>query len=218
MRQEMNSKKTIPGDTKKVFLKYLTCSRTFSYLLNRELGHTNENEERASDSLAGGLANLGHQCGMLWGAALAVGAESYGRNDDRGLAIAMAIAATQRLMESFSNTAKSVKCQDIIGFDLNNKVEAEKFMKTSFYDIENSPCFNLAEKWAPDAIYSAREALSHKQTEVPELPMSCASELAQKMGATDEEVVTVAGFAGGLGLSGNACGALSAAIWMKNLA
>ncbi|MGD2033608.1 MAG: C-GCAxxG-C-C family protein [Bacteroidales bacterium] len=28
----------------------------------------------------------------------------------------------------------------------------------------------------------------------------------------------VAGFAGGLGLSGNACGALSAAIWMKLLA
>ncbi|MCK5458234.1 MAG: C_GCAxxG_C_C family protein, partial [Melioribacteraceae bacterium] len=38
-----------------------------------------------------------------------------------------------------------------------------------------------------------------------------------KMGASDEEMVMVAGFAGGLGLSGNACGALSAAIWMKSL-
>jgi len=47
--------------------------------------------------------------------------------------------------------------------------------------------------------------------------MSCASEVAKKMGASDEEMVMVAGFAGGLGLSGNACGALSAAIWMKNL-
>ena len=47
--------------------------------------------------------------------------------------------------------------------------------------------------------------------------MSCASEVAKKMGASDEEMVTVSGFAGGLGLSGNACGALSAAIWMKNL-
>jgi hypothetical protein len=37
------------------------------------------------------------------------------------------------------------------------------------------------------------------------------------MGATDEEIVMVAGFAGGLGLSGNACGALAAAIWMKTL-
>jgi hypothetical protein len=37
------------------------------------------------------------------------------------------------------------------------------------------------------------------------------------MGANDEEMVMVAGFAGGIGLSGNACGALGAAIWMKNL-
>ena len=214
----MNNKRTIPEDTKKVFLKYLTCSRTFSYLLNREFGHTNEDEERASDSLAGGLANLGHQCGMLWGAALAAGAESFRRNDDRGFAIAKAIAATQSLMKSFSNIAKSVNCRDIIGFDLNNKAEAAKFMQNSFYDIENSPCFDLAEKWAPDAIYSAKESLSRNQTRVPKLPISCASELAEKMGATDEEIVTVAGFAGGLGLSGNACGALSAAIWMKNLA
>jgi len=33
----------------------------------------------------------------------------------------------------------------------------------------------------------------------------------------NNEMIMVAGFAGGLGLSGNACGALSAAIWMKNL-
>jgi hypothetical protein len=32
-----------------------------------------------------------------------------------------------------------------------------------------------------------------------------------------EEVVMVAGFAGGLGLSGNGCGALSAAMWMNTL-
>jgi len=38
------------------------------------------------------------------------------------------------------------------------------------------------------------------------------------MGASDAEMVMVAGFAGGLGLSGNACGALAAAIWMKTLA
>ena len=37
------------------------------------------------------------------------------------------------------------------------------------------------------------------------------------MGATEEECVTVAGFAGGIGLSGNGCGALSAVIWYKML-
>jgi hypothetical protein len=38
------------------------------------------------------------------------------------------------------------------------------------------------------------------------------------MGATDEEIVMVAGLAGGMGLSGNACGALGAVIWWKTLA
>jgi hypothetical protein len=37
------------------------------------------------------------------------------------------------------------------------------------------------------------------------------------MGANNEEMIMVAGFAGGLGLSGNACGALSTAIWLKSL-
>ena len=37
------------------------------------------------------------------------------------------------------------------------------------------------------------------------------------MGGNEEEMVMVAGFAGGLGLSGNGCGALSAAIWMTVL-
>ena len=37
------------------------------------------------------------------------------------------------------------------------------------------------------------------------------------MGASDEEMVMVAGFAGGLGLSGNGCGALAAAVWKNAL-
>jgi hypothetical protein len=38
--------------------------------------------------------------------------------------------------------------------------------------------------------------------------------LAQKMGASDLHAVMAAGLAGGIGLSGGACGALGAAIWL----
>jgi hypothetical protein len=38
------------------------------------------------------------------------------------------------------------------------------------------------------------------------------------MRASNEETVMVAGFAGGMGLSGNACGALAAATWLNTLA
>ena len=37
------------------------------------------------------------------------------------------------------------------------------------------------------------------------------------MGGTPEEIQAVAGFAGGLGLSGNGCGALAAALYQKAL-
>ena len=53
------------NDTKKLFRKLGSCSRTYFYILNREFGHTKEIEERAADPLAGGLMQTGHQCGML---------------------------------------------------------------------------------------------------------------------------------------------------------
>jgi hypothetical protein len=109
-------------------------------------------------------------------------------------------------------------CRDIVGFDFSDKLSMAQFMLNSLPGgFTNMVCMNLAEKWAREAIQSAREGLSIEQTEMPELPLSCASEVAKKMEASDEETIMVAGFAGGMGLSGNACGALGAAIWMSSL-
>jgi hypothetical protein len=204
---------------KNVFIKKGTCSQTFCYLLNREFDYLKETEGRAADPLAGGLMNTGHQCGMLWGSALAVGAESFRRHNDHDQAIATAISATQLLMGSFLKRTKTVNCRDITGCDLTSKSGMTKLMlKTLLYGFIYSPCFNLAEKWAPEAIQSATEGLSYQQMDLPQMSISCASEVAKKMRASDEEMVMVAGFAEGLGLCGNACGALSAAIWMNTLA
>ena len=205
--------KTKRSDTKRLFLKKGACSHTFFYILNREFGFFNEDAERASDPLAGGLAQEGYQCGMLWGAALGVGAESYRRNSDIGKATTQAIIATQYLLESFINRAKSADCSVITDCDLNSKFGLAKYL------ISGKPikCFRLAENWAPEAIQSAREGLSIELSDLPHTPINCASEVVRKMGGSEEETVMVAGFAGGFALSGNACGALGAAIWMKTL-
>ena len=208
-----NNSKTIQQDTKKMFRKLGTCSRTLFYILNREFGYPLENEECAADPLAGGILQQGYQCGMLWGASLAVGAESFRRHDDQGRAIGMAIKATQYIMESFINRAKSADCLDITSCDFTSKLSLVKY----FFSGRFLSCYKLAEKWAPEAIQSATEGLSLEQTDLPQMPISCASEVAKEIGASDQEMVMVAGFAGGLGLSGNACGALSAAIWMNTL-
>ena len=72
----------------------------------------------------------------------------------------------------------------------------------------------MAARYAPVAFSEINTALSEKHIEAPSPPVSCAAMLAQKMGVSDMHTVMAAGFAGGIGLSGGACGALGAAIWI----
>jgi len=205
------------NDAKEVFKNCGTCSRTFAHILNREFGHPKEHEERAMNPLAGGIMNQGHQCGMIWGAALAVGAESYRKYENLDKAIATAVTATQEVMASFIKESGATNCRDIIGYDLTSKIGMAKFMmKVTSKGMKNSLCFNLAEQWAPEGVDVATQSLSQNIT-MAQKSLSCASEVVRKMGGGDEEATMVAGFAGGLGLSGGACGALSAAIWKKTL-
>lgn len=205
-------------NVKQTFKNCGTCSQTFAHLLNREFGQPMEMEEVAIDPLAGGLLNHGHQCGMLWGAILATGAEASRRYDSIDEAIAVTISASQHVVHSFLNKTNTVNCREITGYKLNTFLGMVGYIiKTLSKGMMNSPCFNLAEEWAPDAINSASKGLDQPHIHLTCQPVSCASLVAQKMGASDGEAVMVAGFAGGLGLSGNACGALAAAIWLKTL-
>jgi len=204
---EKNSK-----DTKWVFIKKGTCSRTLFYILNREYGYPLEEEEQAADPLCGGIMQQGYQCGLLCGATLAVGAESSRRREDHGQAIGLAIEATQHVMDSFQQRARSVDCFDITEADLSRKTGLAMFLVSGKF----VSCFKLSDRWAPEAIAAAKEGLE-RESSYTSTPVSCASEVVKAMGASKEEMVMVAGYAGGMGLSGGACGALSAAIWMNSL-
>ena len=214
----MKNKETSPNDTKNVFRKCGTCSQTYFYLLNREFGHRKENEERAADLLAGGLMNRGFQCGMLWGSALAVGAESHRRYGDGDRAIAVAVQATQSVMESFKSITLTHNCREIVHCDLTKFTGMMKMMIDVISNgFMNFRCFNIAEQWTGHALLAARNGLSSRYNDMSKPVVSCASEVLKKMGASKEEAVTVAGLAGGMGLTGNACGALGAVIWMRLL-
>lgn len=202
-----------PKDGRKIFMKKGTCSHTFFHILNREFGHLKELEERASDSLAGGIMQKGHQCGMLWGSSLAVGAEAYRKCKNQSEAIAVAVNATQKIMMSFVERENTINCKDITHCDFSSKLSIAKY----FFSGRFLHCYNLANQWAPEAVQAAIQGLTNKDIVTTKEYMSCATEVAKKMGASDEEMIIVTGFAGGLGLSGAACGALSAAIWMKSL-
>jgi hypothetical protein len=204
---------TVKLRAKRTFIKKGTCSRTFFYILNREFGHPRDEEEKAIDPLAGGILQQGYQCGMLWGASMAVGAEAFRRKEDPSHATALSILATQHVMKSFENRTSSIECEDITSCDFTTKKGLLRFMLSGKF----VNCFKLAGRWAPEALNAAKEGLELNQAELPPESLSCASELIRKMGGSEEEMVMVAGFAGGLGLSGSGCGALAAAVWKNAL-
>ena len=198
--------------TKRLFLKKGTCSNTFFYILNREFNNPMDIEETAIDPLAGGIVNHGFQCGMLWGAAMALGAEAYKRcNSDINKAAGLTVLGTQSLLDSFVARTGTVNCSEITRLDFAGKWQLVKYLLSGkFYN-----CFRMAGKWAPEAIKTAKKALDKEPSDLPDECVSCAFLTAREMGASDKEAVMLSGFAGGLGLSGEGCGALAAAIWMK---
>jgi hypothetical protein len=200
-------------DTKKVFWKQGACSSTLLHIVNRELGHPQDAGERAAAPLAGGMMMRGRQCGMLWGATLGAGAEARRREPDRGRAIALAVAAAQDIVKSFTARTRTVSCREYTHCNWRNPFGILKYLVSGGIPL----CFNLADDWAPEAVAVIRDALARAAAAPPAPALSCASEVALKMGVGDELAVAVAGFAGGIGLSGDGCGALGAAIWLRSL-
>jgi hypothetical protein len=171
-----------------------------------------ELEERAADPLAGGLMR-GYQCGMLWGAALAAGAQAYRTFGEGPQAEARAMSAAQRIVESFRAQNKNIDCRAITGINLSSP----KPWSIIRFLIKSGPtgsCFGMAARYAKTAFGEINATLSEEHIEVPPAPVSCSAMLAQRMGASDIQTVMAAGLAGGIGLSGGACGALGTAIWI----
>jgi hypothetical protein len=169
-------------------------------------------EEHAAMPLAGGIMQQGYQCGMLWGAALAAGAQAYRLWGPGPQAETGAVIATQQAVAAFCARTGEINCAEII--ELNWK-EPSKGRILKFF-LKGGPigCFRLAANYAPLAYDAIEAALSDIPIDPPAPPISCAAMLAQQMGASELHTVMAAGLAGGIGLSGGACGALGAAIWL----
>jgi hypothetical protein len=182
-------------------------------VVDRSFDQPLELEEQAVMPLAGGIANHGYQCGMIWGAALAAGAQAYRLLGPGPKAETGAIMAAQRLVESFRARNKYIDCFEITDMNLQEKIQMRQILKF-FITGKAVNCFRMAATYAPVAFSEINSVLSEIHIEAPSPPISCAAMLAQKMGASDMHTVMAAGFAGGIGLSGGACGALGAAIWI----
>ncbi len=163
--------------------------------------------------LAGGIVAHGYQCGQLWGATLAAGAQAYRLYGPSSQAEMAAVLAAQKLMASFRARNHDVNCLELTDADWTKSLQVLRFL------IKGGAmrCFGMAASFAPVAFGEINAALEEEPKEAPARPLTCAALLAEKMGASDMHTVMAAGFAGGIGLSGGACGALGAAIWIAEM-
>ncbi|MHC4597900.1 MAG: C-GCAxxG-C-C family (seleno)protein [Planctomycetota bacterium] len=177
---------------------------------DRAFGHPQKLEEKAVEPLAGGITQYGYQCGMLWGASLAAGAEAFRRFGPGPKAEAAAIRTSQRLVEAFQARFKEINCLEVTETRMQDAWGIMKFF------LKGGPvlCVRMIAKFGPEAVRVIDAALSEEPVETVSGPVSCTSELARKLGATEEHAVMAAGLAAGIGLSGGGCGALGAAIWI----
>jgi hypothetical protein len=186
-------------------------------VVDASFGHPMKVEEKASMPLAGGIANMGYQCGMLWGAALAAGAQAYRLHGPGPQAESEAIVASKKLVGAFrAHTKNEINCLEISDLDMQGEFDVRKILK---FFIKGGPigCFRMTARYAPDVRSEIDSVLSEEQIEPLASPVSCATMLAKSMGVSEMHEVMTAGFAGGIGLSGGACGALGAAIWIIGL-
>jgi hypothetical protein len=174
-----------------------------------------KNEEDAAMPLAGGIMQYGYQCGMVWGSAIAAGAQTYRLFGPGPQAETKAVIAAQRLVESFHALNNDINCLEITGLDKSSSA----WQMIIYFLIKSGTikCFNRAVKYAKVAFDEIDTTLSKETFEVPSAPVSCAAILAKKKGASELHTVMAAGLAGGIGLSGGACGALGAAIWITGI-
>ena len=164
---------------------------------------------------AGGIMQHGYQCGMIWGASLAAGAQAFQLYGPGLKAEATAVIASQKIIESFNNLNNNINCLEITELDKSSTTWDMIF----YFLLKGGSvgCLRKAAKYAPVAYAEINSAFSEMLKNVPSSPVSCAAMLAQKTGISELHTTMVSGFAGGIGLCGGACGALGAAIWIISM-
>ena len=76
-------------------------------VVDSSFDHPLKLEEEATALLAGGIMQYGYQCGMLWGATLAAGAQAHRLHGPGPRAETEAVVAAQWLVEAFRARTKT---------------------------------------------------------------------------------------------------------------
>ncbi len=193
-------------------LRRFSCSEATLTILNAAAGLGWKELEEASDPLCAGLvAEMDGACGMLWGASLAAGVRARARIPDPAAAQEAVLEASRLAVDAFRNAGHPMNCAQITGLERWN---FPRYMLKGDLGVCTRLIAGNARR-LHELIDQVMDAQRPGGTSAP--CRNCAIEayeqVCRSIGFPSDDVGIVAGgFAGGLGLSGNACGALAAAI------
>jgi len=132
-------------------------------VVDRSFDHPLKLEERATMPFGGGIMLYGYQCGMLWGAALAAGAQAFRLLGPGPQAEAGALIAAQRLVESFRARNKHIDCSEIAEMEWKTSSKLLRLKQTfKFFFLKGGPimCTHMTARYAPAAFSEINSALS----------------------------------------------------------
>lgn len=181
-------------------------------MLGRAYDNAMDLEEQASLPFVGGIKQYGYQCGQVWGASLAAGARVHQLKGDGPESQLRTLKATEKVAEAFRGISGEMNCNEITS--LNKDSTNMDMVKYFLLKGGSIGCFRLASSYAP-AAYDAIEESLEEDVQIPDGDVSCTALLAKKMGGQEKHQTMAAGLAGGIGFTGEACGALGTVVWLK---
>jgi C_GCAxxG_C_C family probable redox protein len=109
------------------------CAETSYIALKHTLDLPRPDDSTPAMALNGGVAYQGGVCGAITGAALAAGELAGRRIADHKTAKRVARYLTQGMIEGFVERFGTVECRDLIGFDLRQPGEHERFIDSGIW-------------------------------------------------------------------------------------
>ncbi len=196
------------------WLRCVACSEASMTTQMRGFGINAPPYEQAIHPFSGGFMHQGHACGLLTGAVLAAGFAARSRFDHDRTRCGAALHAAIELAKAHPELAGSVDCREITEVSLTKLSGRVRYIQRG----KGRMCGRLHLKWAPQAQQLIEQALLEFGERRP--VGSCANCSVRTMRELESSVrlkagdsVVVAGFAGGVGLLGNVCGALAAGVF-----
>jgi hypothetical protein len=212
MTKEILSKRSM----KRTMFKHFSCAESMLNLFNMASGIEQQDAEQAIDPLnAGILLEMDGGCGIIWGAVMAAGIRAAKRFEKKEDACSAALHASIEIMSAYVSSGVPMDCNRILDMDRWNFFS---YLAKGKMNV----CLSIAEKWAPQFDEIIDKSLDDFKPKQMQKCINCSVNAFNSVGkgiglALSRETPWVAGFAGGIGLQGSTCAAISSAVFAMNL-